>query len=90
MKASGAATLDVRSVEWLRDHGFNGLVDRAQSWWLWRNTPSTTARLTGAPHAPLSLATPVRVAPLTGDDGSTTEIAAVVIVPAPTIALVSQ
>ncbi len=90
LNAPGAATLDVRSVEWLRDHGLNGPVDRAESWWLWRNAPSTTARLTSLPSAPLALASPVHVAPVVAEKRLLTPIPPVAIVPAPAVTPASQ
>lgn len=54
LRAPGAATVDVRSVEWLRDHGLSGAVDRAETWWLWRNIPSTSMQLRELPAAPLA------------------------------------
>jgi hypothetical protein len=38
----GRATLDERTVEWLRSNHLGGFVDRAESWWLWHHLPSTT------------------------------------------------
>ena len=54
----GSATVDVRTIEWLRDHYFAGSVDRAETWFLWRNLPSTTARLTSLPGPPMETAIP--------------------------------
>ncbi len=49
LRAPGDAALDQRTVEWFRDNGFTPLVDRSESWWLWRNLPSTTATITKLP-----------------------------------------
>lgn len=35
----GEASFSVRSVEWLRDHGGNSLVDAVENWWYTRHAP---------------------------------------------------
>lgn len=40
LTAPGDAPTDVRSVEWLRDHGFESPVAWAEQWWYTRTTPS--------------------------------------------------
>jgi hypothetical protein len=52
LTAPGNATVDQRTVEWLRDSGLGTLVDRAESWWLWRHLPSPTATITELPTPP--------------------------------------
>jgi hypothetical protein len=49
LAAPGRAAWDMRTVEWLRDHHVNGVVDRGESWWLWHHLPSTDAQLTALP-----------------------------------------
>ena len=41
LRAPGYATVDVRTVDWLKGHGFTSVVDRAEAWWLWKHPPST-------------------------------------------------
>ncbi len=48
----GDASWQVRTVEWVRDHGGGGLVDVAENWWYAHNRP------TGAAPAPSSLPVP--------------------------------
>jgi hypothetical protein len=38
----GEASFSVRSVEWVRDHGGNGLVDSVENWWYTRKAPPTS------------------------------------------------
>ena len=40
---SGSATWQMRSVEWLRDHGASSLVDRVENWYYTSNLPSGSA-----------------------------------------------
>jgi hypothetical protein len=49
MRASGNAAVDQRLVEWLRGNGLSPLVDRGESWWLWRHLPSPTATIAELP-----------------------------------------
>lgn len=42
MTAPGDAPVDVRSVEWLRDHGFESAVANVEQWWYSRQTPTGT------------------------------------------------
>ena len=51
----GSAPFDQRSIEWLRDHGLSQLVDRGESWWLWRHLPSPTATISELPPPPVHL-----------------------------------
>ena len=39
----GQASMEVRTVDWVRDLGGNRLVDSAENWWYTRHAPSTTA-----------------------------------------------
>ena len=57
LRAPGYATIDTRSVDWLRGHGLTFAVDRAESWWLWRHLPPTGTGITSLPTAPLNAAT---------------------------------
>lgn len=41
LTAPGGGSWQVRSVEWVRDHGGAGLVNWAENWWYARNQPST-------------------------------------------------
>ena len=54
LRAPGYATLDVRTVDWLKGHGLTSAVDRTEAWWLWRHPPSTKDTLTALPAAPAS------------------------------------
>jgi hypothetical protein len=58
----GNANFDQRSIEWLRDNGMSQLVDRGESWWLWRHLPSATATITELPAVPIKSSSPMRVA----------------------------
>lgn len=53
LRASGFATSDARTVDWLRTHGMSSVVDRAESWWLWSHLPSTSSTRTALPAPPL-------------------------------------
>ncbi len=37
----GSDTLSVRTVEWIRDHGGNGIVNTIERWWYTNNPPPT-------------------------------------------------
>lgn len=54
LRAPGDAGVDQRTVEWLRDNGLAPLVDRGESWWLWRNLPSPTATIAALPAPPVT------------------------------------
>ena len=45
LTAPGNAAVDQRTIEWLREGGLSPLVDRGESWWLWRHLPSPTATI---------------------------------------------
>jgi hypothetical protein len=51
----GAARADQRTIEWLRDAGLSPLVDRAESWWIWRHLPSPTDTISELPAPPVDL-----------------------------------
>jgi hypothetical protein len=60
----GNASWQVRSVEWVRDHGGSGLVNAVENWWYARNTPTgatpppgTLPSLTGS-GAPVTATAP--------------------------------
>jgi hypothetical protein len=57
LTAPGSARLNERTIEWLRDNGMSPLVDRAESYWLWRHLPSPIATIATLPPAPVELAT---------------------------------
>lgn len=40
LRAPGDSPVEVRSVDWLRDHGFASAVANAEQWWYTRHTPS--------------------------------------------------
>ena len=42
LTAAGDAPVSVRSVDWLRDHGFESVVNDAEQWWYTRNKPTGT------------------------------------------------
>lgn len=55
LTAPGYATFADKTSAWLRDNGAGGLVDRVESWWYTRHTPSRTPadprQFTGGLHA---------------------------------------
>ena len=55
MNAPGNAPVDQRTVEWLRSNSLGPLVDRGESWWLWRHLPSPTETISRLPPPPLDL-----------------------------------
>ncbi|MFP5347148.1 MAG: phosphodiester glycosidase family protein [Actinomycetes bacterium] len=61
MTYPGNAPASVRAVEWVRDHGGGGLVDRVENWWYTRHRPAAA----GAGQDRLNLAgsTPARPVP---------------------------
>jgi len=44
LRKPGTDTIAVRSVEWLRDHGGNGVVNTVERWWYTNNPPPTGGR----------------------------------------------
>ncbi len=48
MAATGYATWQVRTVEWVRDNGGGGLVNLVENWWYAHNTPTGTAPAAGS------------------------------------------
>ena len=66
LTAPGDAPVSVRSVDWLRDHGFESAVNGVEQWWYTRNAPTGTRPptgdipkvLRGAPAAALGVAVP--------------------------------
>lgn len=42
LTAAGDAPVGVRSVDWLRDHGFESAVNQVEQWWYTRSAPSGT------------------------------------------------
>ncbi len=53
--APGNAPVDQRTVEWLRSNNLGPLVDRGESWWLWRHLPSPTETISRLPPPPIDL-----------------------------------
>jgi Phosphodiester glycosidase len=45
LTAPGSNTLGVRSVEWLKDNGMNGVVNTIEHWWYSHNQPSVGGKL---------------------------------------------
>ena len=41
LQRPGSDTLSVRTVEWIRDHGGNGIVNTVERWWYTNNPPPT-------------------------------------------------
>ena len=41
LQRPGSDTLSVRTVEWIRDHGGNGVVNTIERWWYTNNPPPT-------------------------------------------------
>ena len=68
LRAPGYATIDVRTVDWLKGHGFTSVVDRAEAWWLWKHPPSTkdTLRSLPAPPVPSERRPPAAPSPQVG------------------------
>lgn len=74
----GQAAASVRTVEWLRDRGLGGEVDRAEAWWLWHHEPPTHRSISALPPLPAppagqapvavppapTISTPIEVAPI--------------------------
>ncbi|MCU1397316.1 MAG: hypothetical protein JWN62_425 [Acidimicrobiales bacterium] len=58
LEAPGNAAFDQRTVEWLRSNGLGPLVDRGESWWLWRHLPSPTDTIAALPLPPVNLVGP--------------------------------
>lgn len=48
LTAPGYATWQVRTVDWVREHGGGGLVTQAENWWYAHNTPTGTAPAAGS------------------------------------------
>jgi phosphodiester glycosidase len=61
MVSPGEADWQVRTVEWIRDHGGGPVVDAAENWWYSRNRPSGAAPAPGT--LPLPAAGPAPVTP---------------------------
>jgi hypothetical protein len=51
LTAPGTDPWPARSVEWLRDHGMNGVVNTVENWWFTKHAPPVGGRPThGLPH----------------------------------------
>jgi hypothetical protein len=70
LTAAGDAPVSVRSVDWLRDHGFESVVNDVEQWWYTRKQPTGTHPPTADVPAPLRAATrltpPVAASPAAG------------------------
>lgn len=55
----GDASWQVRTVEWVRDHGGGGLVDLVENWWFAHNQPIGTAPAPELLPVPAAAAAPV-------------------------------
>jgi hypothetical protein len=52
VSAPGSDPFTIRSVEWLKDHGMNGVVLSIEHWWYTHNPPPVGGKLKhGLPHA---------------------------------------
>jgi hypothetical protein len=58
----GNASWQVRTVEWVRDHGGAGLVNLAENWWYAHNIPTGNAPAPGSLPAPGTPGAPVSAA----------------------------
>lgn len=56
IRAPGNPGADVATIDWLRNHGLGPIVDRSESWWLWRHLPSPGATISSLPAMPINLA----------------------------------
>ncbi|MGZ4728354.1 MAG: hypothetical protein ACXWB2_11590, partial [Acidimicrobiales bacterium] len=63
--APGNLSASERSVEWMRDHGMGGLVNRVEAWWF----SNHQAKQGGEPDHPIDIAAPP-------DQASTTDSSA--------------
>lgn len=54
LRAPGNTTTTERSVEWLRDHNFGGVVNRVEQWWFSNHAPKQG----GAPDRGIAIAAP--------------------------------
>ena len=58
----GDASWQVRTVEWVRDHGDGGLVDAVENWWYAHNRPTGAAPAPGSLPLPGAASTPAPAA----------------------------
>ena len=71
LRAPGTDSVSARSVEWLRDHHFGGIVDRVESWWYSHNPPPVGGKPKGGiPAAPKPVPTVSTAAPANGSTPS--------------------
>lgn len=63
LTADGDAPVGVRSVDWLRDHGFESVVNQAEQWWYTRSAPSGTTAVAEDIVSTGPVATPVSTHP---------------------------
>lgn len=74
MTYPGSAPASVRAVEWVRDHGGGGIVDRVETWLYSRNPPPASGRpqdqLAATPGRPSTQALPSAGVAASGDGPS--------------------
>ena len=68
LSAPGNTTMTEKTVEWMRDHGGGGIVNRAENWWFSHNGPKTG----GEPDHGITFDTPVGNGSATTANGSAT------------------
>jgi hypothetical protein len=69
LEAPGSASWSERSVEWTRDHGGDGIVNRVEQWWYTRNAPGDgPVHANELPHPPTPV--PARDPSVTGSAAS--------------------
>jgi hypothetical protein len=73
----GSDTLSVKTVEWIRDHGGNGIVNTVERWWYTNNPPPVGGK-------PAAIKTPTTVAPTTRPGVPTTTLPRIQRIPPPT------
>ncbi len=66
MTAPGNLSPTEKGVEWLRDHGFGGEVNRVEHWWFTNHQPKTG----GTPDRGIGIETPSTVGATPSDGGS--------------------
>jgi len=66
MTAPGNLSPTEKGVEWLRDHGFGGGVNRVEHWWFTNHQPKTG----GTPDRGIGIETPSTVGATPSDGGS--------------------
>ncbi len=72
LTAAGDAPVGVRSVDWLRDHGFESVVNDIEQWWYTRTKPTGTKVPTSDLPSALRPHKAVAALPATGSDAPST------------------